>query len=123
MRGEFFNDWTAVLIAIVAAVGMVLVAFMMSLLLAPRAKSKLKDIPYECGIPPTGEFWSQVHVRYYLFAIMFMIFAVEAVFLFPWAVVFLGLDSAPVFYEMIIFIVVLAFGILYGWRKGVLRWK
>jgi NADH:ubiquinone oxidoreductase subunit 3 (subunit A) len=82
----------------------------------------MKDIPYECGIPPAPYRWSQVHIRYYVFAILFLIFDVEAVFLFPWAVVFL--DTVPaVFYEMLIFIAILFFGVVYSWRKGVLQWR
>ena len=78
--------------------------------------------PYECGIPPAPFRWSQIQIRYYVFAILFLIFDVEAVFLFPWAIVFL--DSIPaVFYEMLIFVAILGFGVLYGWRKGVLHWR
>ncbi len=70
---------------------------------------------------PVGTGWSQSHVRYYIFALLFVMFEVEAVFIFPWAV---GLEALGVFglVEMIIFIVVLALGLVYAWRKGVLRW-
>ncbi len=124
MHADYFNDYTAVLIASVAGVILVLTAFVGSLLLSPRARSALKDIPYECGIEPVGDQWSQMHFRYYPFAILFLIFAVEAVFLFPWAVVFLSpfLTSA-IFYEMLIFIGILGFGLLYSWKKGVLDWR
>ncbi len=118
----FALDWTVV--AIVGAVGFVAIMgmFMMSRVMAPRRPSDIKDTPYECGIPPAPYRWSQIHIRYYVFAILFLIFDVEAVFLFPWAVVFL--KSAPaVFYEMLIFIAILMFGVLYGWRKGVLQWR
>lgn len=96
--------------------------FAASFLLAPRRRSKDKALPYECGIQPAPYSWSQIHVRYYIFGILFLIFDVEAVFLFPWAVIFL--ESTPaVFYEMLIFIGILLFGILYGWRKGALQWR
>ena len=70
---------------------------------------------------PVGSGWSQSHVRYYIFALLFVMFDVEAVFIFPWAV---RLDAMAVFglIEMLIFIVILALGLLYAWRKGVLRW-
>ena len=96
--------------------------FLASFLLAPKRPSAIKDTPYECGIPPEPHVWSQIQIRYYVFAILFLIFDVEAVFLFPWAVVFLTTISA-VFYEMLIFIAIRFFGIVYGWRKGVLQWR
>ena len=115
-------NWMAVLL--VAAVGIVAMGllFGLSYLLAPKRPSEIKETPYECGIPPAPFAWSQVQIRYYVFAILFLIFDVEAVFLFPWAIVFL--KSVPaVFYEMLIFIGILFFGVIYGWRKGVLQWK
>ena len=115
-------NWMAVLL--VAAVGFAAMAalFAASYLLAPRRPSEAKDIPYECGIPPAPFMWSQIQIRYYVVAILFLIFDVEAVFLFPWAVVFLKTIPA-VFYEMLIFIGILFFGVIYGWRKGVLQWR
>ncbi len=119
---EYFADYTAVLIASAVGAGVVLFSFVLSLLVAPRSPSTLKGTPYECGIPPIGRNWTQLNVRYYLFAILFLIFDVEAVFLFPWAVVF-AKGSALIFYEMILFIGVLLFGLLYGWKKGILQWR
>ena len=124
MSGEYFTDYSAVLIAIVAGVALVSTAFVGSLIFSPKARSALKDIPYECGVEPVGQHWTQMHFRYYVFAILFLIFDVEAVFLFPWAVIFLGPDIASwVFYEMLVFIGILFFGLLYGWKKGVLQWR
>lgn len=115
-------NWIAVLI--VAGVGLASIGgmFMTSHMLAPKRPTKLKNIPYECGIEPAPFRWTQIQIRYYVFAILFLIFDVEAVFLFPWALVFMNTVPA-VFYEMIIFIAILAFGVLYGWKKGVLQWK
>ena len=115
-------NWMAVLL--VAAVGVVAMGllFALSHVLAPKRPSEIKEIPYECGIPPAPFMWSQVQIRYYVFAILFLIFDVEAVFLFPWAIVFLNAVPA-VFYEMLIFIGILFFGVIYGWRKGVLQWR
>ncbi len=101
-----------------AVIGMFLTSFMM----APKRPSAIKETPYECGIPASSHDWSQIHIRYYIFAILFLVFDVEAVFLFPWAIVFLKPIPA-VFYEMLIFIAILFFGIVYGWRKGVLDWR
>ena len=115
-------NWIAVLIVgIVGAVGVGAI-FAASRFIAPRRPSTVKDEPYECGVEPEPFRWSQIQIRYYVFAILFLIFDVEAVFLFPWAVVFL--KSVPaVFYEMLIFIGILFFGIIYAWRKGVLQWR
>ena len=115
-------NWMAVLL--VAAVGIVAMGllFALSHVLAPKRPSEIKETPYECGIPPAPFAWSQVQIRYYVFAILFLIFDVEAVFLFPWAIVFLKTVPA-VFYEMLIFIGILFFGVIYGWRKGVLQWR
>ncbi len=122
MPQGFAVNWTAVLLVAGVGVAAMLGMFLMSFLLAPKRKSAIKEIPYECGIEPAPYRWSQIQIRYYVFAILFLIFDVEAVFLFPWAVVFL--TSIPaVFYEMLIFIGILAFGVLYGWKKGVLHWR
>ncbi|HLU33079.1 MAG TPA: NADH-quinone oxidoreductase subunit A [Natronosporangium sp.] len=82
-----------------------------------------KTTPYECGVDPVGSDWAQAQLRYYVYAYLFVIFAVEAVFLFPWAVVY----AAPGFglvtvVEMGVFISVLVLGLLYAWRRGVLQW-
>ena len=115
-------NWVVVLVTGGVGVAAVCGMFLFSYFMAPRRPSALKDMPYECGIMPAPYRWSQVQIRYYVFAILFLIFDVEAVFLFPWAVVFL--KSAPaVFYEMLIFIAILFFGVVYGWRKGVLQWR
>ena len=105
-------------VGLAAAVGM----FAASFILAPKRPSAIKETPYECGIPAAPYNWTQINIRYYVFAILFLIFDVEAVFLFPWSVIYL--KSIPaVFYEMLLFIAVLFFGVIYGWRKGVLQWR
>ncbi len=123
----FTENWTAValsaFIATVAIIGM----FSASQFLSARRKSEVKLTTYECGIPATPYIWSNINVRFYVFAILFLIFDVEAVFLFPWAVIFLqeqvtNSNSLP-FYAMLLFLAVLAFAIVYAWRKGVLEWQ
>ena len=90
-------------------------------LIAPRAHTVEKFMTYECGVDPIGGGWTQSTVRYYIFALLFVIFDVEAVFLFPWATVFekIGIFA---FLEMVIFIFILALGLVYAWRKKVLDW-
>lgn len=87
----------------------------------------VKDEPYECGEIPFGNAWKQFRVGYYIFALVFVVFDVEAIFIFPWAKEFLQFkqDGLGVFAfaEMMIFIAILMVGLLYAWRKGVLRWE
>src|SRR5690349_1233688 len=87
----------------------------------PTRPQPQKYINYESGVDPVGSGWSQSQIRYYIFAVLFVLFDVEAVFIFPWAV---RLEAYDVFglVEMLVFIVILALGLLYAWRKGVLRW-
>nr|WP_205862388.1 NADH-quinone oxidoreductase subunit A [Planosporangium thailandense] len=79
---------------------------------------------YECGVDPVGGDWAQAQIRYYVYAYLYVLFAVESVFLFPWAVIFdrPGFGAATVV-EMGVFIGLLALGLLYAWRKRVLRWS
>jgi len=117
-----FDNYVAVFLA--TFIGMVLVAtaLIASRVLAPFSSTRNKDTTYECGMLPIGRVRTQVHVRYYLFAILFLIFDVEAVFLFPWAVSFVDIGPTA-FWEMVVFIVILGVGLAYAWKKGVLQWR
>ncbi|MCQ6264885.1 NADH-quinone oxidoreductase subunit A [Fictibacillus sp. WQ 8-8] len=90
-------------------------------LLRPYKPTKEKSTTYESGIEPFHQSWIQFNVRYYLFALMFVIFDVETVFLYPWAVAYDHLGAFALI-EMGIFIVMLALGLLYAWKKKVLKW-
>ena len=103
------------------SVGFLAVAFWANRVLRPSRPFPGKLTTYESGMDPIGSSWSQTQIRYYVFAFLFVIFDVESVFLFPWAVVFARLGVAA-FWEMVVFIGVLAVGLLYAYRKGVLRW-
>ncbi len=122
MSNAFATEWTAVLLAAVVGLMAMIAMFIGNLILSPKRASQLKGIPYECGIIPGPYQWSQLQIRYYVFAIDFLIFDVEAVFLFPWALLLNGMDVV-MFYSMVLFIGLLFFGILYGWKKGVLEWR
>ncbi len=122
MPEGFDTNWTVMLILAGIGIAAIVGMFMTSFMIAPKRKSAIKEIPYECGIEPAPYVWSQIQIRYYVFAILFIIFDVEAVFLFPWAVIFLK-STPAVFYEMLIFIGILFFGVVYGWKKGVLQWR
>jgi NADH:ubiquinone oxidoreductase subunit 3 (subunit A) len=123
----FAENWTAVAISAVIAVVAIGAMFGASRILSSRRQSELKLTPYECGIPAARYIWSNIHVRFYIFAILFLIFDVEAVFLFPWAVVFLQQKIAEAnavpFYAMMLFLGVLSFAIVYAWKKGSLEWQ
>ncbi len=120
---SFYDTWSAVMISAFAGLVLVGAALAVPRLLAPFARERGKDTSYECGMPTIGgKNWTQVHVRYYLVAILFLIFDVETVFIFPWAVTFIDLPKF-VFYEMLVFVGVLAAGLVYAWRRGVLEWR
>lgn len=122
LPNEYQWNYLAVFVAAGGGLAVVALLLFLSSLLAPRQHSEAKGYVYECGMLPIGQNWSQVHVRYYLFAILFMIFDVEAVFLFPWAVI-LAQVGAVALYEMLIFIAILIFGLAYAWKKGILEWR
>jgi NADH-quinone oxidoreductase subunit A len=112
-------------VAVMTLVGVIFVAtaLVANRLLRPAVAGVEKTTTYECGLDPVGEGWAQTHVRYYVFAYLYVIFAVDAVYLFPWATIF---DKpgfgATTLVEMFVFVGFLAVGILYAWRRGVLRW-
>jgi NADH-quinone oxidoreductase subunit A len=105
-------------------VGAFLVGFaiVFSIFVAPTSTNPSKAEPYECGIPTEGLTWLQFNVGYYLFAIIFLVFDVESVFIFPWAVVMKELGMTA-FIEIVIFFFVLGLGLLYAWKKGALKWE
>ena len=94
---------------------------LLSKALAKTSTNLQKGQPYECGIPTIGTSWIQFSVGYYLFALIFLIFDVELVFMYPWAVVVKEVGLAA-FYEIIIFMFILFMGFLYAWKKGALKW-
>jgi len=92
-----------------------------SRLIAPHRPNRIKNTPYECGEQPVGQAWVQFNVGYYLFALLFLIFDVEAAFLYPWAVV-LRVVGIRGLIEVGIFLLVLLVGLAYAWKKGALEW-
>lgn len=96
-------------------------AFAVSWLLRPRAPSPAKEAPYECGEIVKGTSRIQFNVRYYLIALIFVVFDIELLFIIPWALVFRSLGVVA-YIEMVIFILILIFGLVYAWKKGALEW-
>ena len=110
-------------IGIFLAVAVVLagVPILLNLLLAPHKPNPIKSETYECGIETEGDTWVQFKAQYYVYALIFVIFDIEAVFLLPWAVAYNQVPLAGLI-AMIVFIVLLADGLVYAWRKGDLKW-
>ena len=117
-----FDNYLAVFMAAAIGCMLVMTAIISSKILAPYAPSRGKSTPYECGMLPIGHVRARVHVRYYVYAILFLIFDVEAVFLFPWAVSLVSLGETAL-YSMLVFILILGAGLAYAWKKGALEWK
>ena len=118
---DYYEAYLPLLVILVTGALLVAGMFAGNRLLRPSHPTADKRLPYECGVDPVGEGWAQTHVRYYVYAFLYVIFAVDAVFLFPWATVFGGLGWATVA-EMGVFVGFVAVGLLYAWRKGVLTW-
>lgn len=120
--GEYMNNY--VIVAIFLALGIILpiVALTLGKLLRPNKPTAEKQTTYESGNEPVGEGQVRFNIRYYLFALMFVIFDVETVFLYPWAVAYdkLGLFALV---EMLIFVALLLVGLIYAWKKKVLKWN
>jgi NADH-quinone oxidoreductase subunit A len=118
---DFYRQYLTV--GIFAALGVGMAAAMLGLgwVLRPKRPQSEKYLTYESGVDPVGVGWSQANIRSYVFALLFVMFDVEAVFIFPWAI---RLEVLDVFglVEMAIFIAILLLGLVYAWRKGVLRW-
>lgn len=115
---------TYLVFGLIMAVGALVFAWV----LRPADPYGEKELIYECGVDPIGPAWGQVYVRYYIIALIFVVFDVEAIFLFPWAVVYKTLVKATTglgllaLTEMLIFIAILLLGLAYAWRKGDLEW-
>lgn len=118
---EFLRSYLTVGIFFALSVLLLLTVMSLGKVVRPSRAQPEKYLPYESGVDPVGAGWAQSQIRYYIFALLFVLFDVEAVFLFPWAI---RLEAFDVFglVEMFVFIFVLALGLVYAWRKGVLRW-
>jgi len=115
------GDYAILAVFLILGIGFVLVTLFVAKLVRPSRPGRVKLQSYECGEAPVGNSWIQYNVGYYIYALIFVIFDVEVVFLFPWAVSYqkLGLFA---FVEMLIFLAILIFGLVYAWRKGALKW-
>ena len=113
---------TLLVVVILTAIALVAVALGIANAVSPRSFNPQKGEAYECGIPTRGKSWMQFKVGYYLFAILFLMFDVETVFLFPWAAVVQELGVLGLV-GILFFLLILVLGLAYAWRKGALEWK
>ena len=112
---------SSMIVLIIAALAFSLIAILIAKIVTKPTKNPQKGEPYECGIPTTGKTWTQLNVGYYLFALIFLIFDVELIFLFPWAVVAKHSGWAALA-EIVVFLFILFMGFLYAHKKGALKW-
>jgi NADH-quinone oxidoreductase subunit A len=115
-------EYVAIAVMVILATVIALIAVGLGGLFGPRKNTAAKNIPYESGIMPIGEGTRRMPVRFYLIAVLFILFDIEVIFFLPWAIVFrqLGLFGLV---EMVIFIVILLVGYVYAWKKGALEWE
>ena len=116
------DNWIFVGFYFVIAIVVPGAAIVTARILAPRKTNPIKRSTYECGMETVGDTWVQFKLQYYIYALVFLIFDVETIFLYPWAVAF---DQLPLFavFEGVLFILILMGGLLYAWRKGAMEWS
>jgi NADH-quinone oxidoreductase subunit A len=123
MADNYFARYLPLLIHVLAAAGLAVVMVLLSTLIGQHKKNKVKMSPYECGMEPQGDVRSRFSVKFYLVAMLFILFDVEAVFLYPWAILLKSDLKMFGFWEMMVFIAVILAGLFYIWKKGVIDWN
>jgi NADH-quinone oxidoreductase subunit A len=121
MPDSLAQTWFPVLLQAVLAMVIAAALVTLTFVIGRRLKNKVKDMPYECGIAPTGDAQHRFSVKFYLVAMLFILFDIEAIFLYPWAVVFKQLKMFG-FLEMLTFVILILAGFFFIWKKGVLDW-
>lgn len=116
------GDYRVIAAVVLVGILFVIVAFLGAWLLRPRRPSAQKSVTYESGMNPEGQGWAQATIRYYLYGFIYVIFAVDVVYLLPWATV-LNTLGWPALIEMAVFLGVLAAGLVYAWKVGVFKWQ
>jgi NADH-quinone oxidoreductase subunit A len=125
MPTTYAETWFPVLVQIIIALGVAGAMIGLSAVLGRRVRDTVKSTPYESGMKPVGNARERFSVKFYLVAMVFILFDIEAIFLYPWAVVFRDLNKSArffPFFEMLLFIVLVLCGFFYIWKKGVLNW-
>jgi len=120
--GNMLLEYTAIAIFIIVAIAIGFIAIGLGTIFGPRKKSGIKSMPYESGMDPIGPGTRRLPVRFYLIAVLFILFDIEVIFFLPWAIVFRQLGWFGLI-EMFIFIIILLVGYFYAWKKGALEWE
>jgi NADH-quinone oxidoreductase subunit A len=115
-------EYVAIAVIVMLATLIALIAIGLGTLFGPKKDTKAKNIPYESGIVPYGEGTRRMPIRFYLIAVLFILFDIEVIFFLPWAIVFRELKIFGLI-EMVIFVVILLVGYVYAWKKGALEWE
>jgi NADH-quinone oxidoreductase subunit A len=122
MNGNYLDNYGSLLLMFVLAAGLSGALLVMSALIGKHKRTREKDMPYECGIRPTGDAREPFSVQFYMVALVFILFDIEAIFLYPWALVYRELKVFG-FVEMVLYILILLAGYVYLWKKGALDWN
>ena len=115
------NEYIGILIMVIVVAGFLITMLILSSVLGPKNKTKVKQLPFECGVVSYGVGTQRFNVQFYLVTMLFLVFDVEVIFMYPWAVILKDLGLAG-FFEMLSFVAVLVVGLVYVWKKGVLDW-
>ena len=122
MDSSYFQQYLFIGLLTIVAIVLGVAPLILAKFIAPKKPGHSKQAPYECGLESTGDPWVQFRVQYYIYALLFVIFDVEVVFIYPWALVWKGLGPIALA-EMVLFLVILGVGLVYAWKKGVLEWE
>ena len=122
MSGDYLDSYGPILLMFILAAGLAATLIIASTIVGKHKRTREKDLPYECGITPTGDAKEPFSVHFYLVALIFILFDIEAIFLYPWALVYHSLKLFG-FIEMLLYIVILLVGYIYLWKKGALDWN
>ncbi|MGH9682926.1 MAG: NADH-quinone oxidoreductase subunit A [Candidatus Acidiferrales bacterium] len=122
MNGNYLDSYGALLLMFILACGLAGVLVLASQIVGRHKRTREKDQPYECGIRPTGDAREPFSVQFYMVALLFILFDIEAIFLYPWALVYHDLKMFG-FIEMVLYIIILLAGYIFLWKKGALDWN
>ena len=122
MQDQYFYQYLFLGVFLIVAVIFPALPIILAKFVAPKKPNAIKSASYECGLEAKGDSWIQFRAQYYVFALIFVIFDIETIFIYPWAVAFKQLGFFA-FIEMVIFLVILILGLFYAWRKGALEWS
>ena len=122
MSGNYLDNYGPLLLMFILAGGLAGALITLSTIVGRHKHSRAKDLPYECGVEPTGDARHPFSVHFYLVALMFILFDIEAIFLYPWALVYHTLNLFG-FVEMLLYIIILLVGYIFLWKKGALNWE